>query len=347
MAKRIRVSDDEILIKRTFEKRENATKSTYNYNKKNFQKKEYKNSYEVLVKITGNAKNFDSLSRHIDYVSRNGDVDLYLDEYIIMQGKEGKNEVKEIFKNSGIPIETSPKKEIRQTVNIVFSMKDYINAPEDKMKTAVMQTLQQKYTDNFYAMAFHNDTDNPHCHVILKLADSYGKRINPRKNDLNEIRELFAKNLNNLDVNAYATINKKFTKDVIKDEKMHYHEVVDFGSANYKFNKTNKPSYYIKYKTKSGVTTIWSDDLERLVKENNIRKGSYAKFKRTKQTPVNVEIQKRINGKIKTFTKTVHRSSWECDILTSQKDIDVKLKMKSKYNENEVKNIDKRGVKKE
>nr|WP_228427988.1 relaxase/mobilization nuclease domain-containing protein [Aggregatibacter actinomycetemcomitans] len=56
-----------------------------------------------------------------------------------------------------------------------------------------------------FVLAYHGDTDNPHCHVILKIADNNGNRVNINLHDLQEIRTHFARYLNSLSVEAKAT----------------------------------------------------------------------------------------------------------------------------------------------
>nr|WP_321319281.1 hypothetical protein [uncultured Campylobacter sp.] len=51
----------------------------------------------------------------------------------------------------------------------------------------------------------HQDTDNPHCHMVLKMVGNDGIRINPNKADLTNMRELFATRLRELGIKATAT----------------------------------------------------------------------------------------------------------------------------------------------
>lgn len=64
---------------------------------------------------------------------------------------------------------------------MVFSMKEHSTTPKEKLQQSVITTLKRMYPNNFFVVTFHNDTDNSHCHVCLKVADKNGKRINPKK----------------------------------------------------------------------------------------------------------------------------------------------------------------------
>lgn len=64
---------------------------------------------------------------------------------------------------------------------MVFSMKTHSTTPKEKLQQATITSLKKIYPNNFFVVAFHGDTDNPHCHICLKIADKNGKRINPKK----------------------------------------------------------------------------------------------------------------------------------------------------------------------
>lgn len=87
MARRVKFFDDELIAKKVFEQKQRASKSTYNYklnNKNNLNK----NSNEVVVKITGNSKHFESFKKHIDYITRKKELDIYFEENEYYRGKE-------------------------------------------------------------------------------------------------------------------------------------------------------------------------------------------------------------------------------------------------------------------
>ncbi len=320
--------DYEQFSKKTFNRIELGNKSTFNFKNKNKTSNiqtnnNYKKSNEVVIKITGSSKNFETLTAHIDYISRNGDVELFNDDYTFL-GKDEVNDLKDIFRNDNIKFrkenEKDFKKERKEAVHIVFSMREHSTTPEDKLKKAVVETLNKKYPDNLAIFAFHNDTDNPHIHAVLKLTDIDGKRIDIRKQDLNDLRTTFAKELNSLGIEATATIKKNYENE---NRKNHFYKVVEFGEAKYKFSEDEnaKNSYYIKYETKSGIVDLWSDDLKRVVSENNLKVGEYAKFKVVGQKPVEISINKKVNGKNIIFKKNVLRNVWDCSILGREKEL--------------------------
>lgn len=354
MSRSIRIFDDEIIAKKVFTKIENASKLPLNYINKNrdkytkdiktgklISKNMFRKNTEVVVKITSGSKNSQALSKHLDYISRDGNVELITNDFDRYAGEDEILEVKRIFKNEGspIPLYKEGAKEKRHTINMVFSMKEHSTTPKEKLQQAVITTLKRMYPNNFFVVAFHNDTDNPHCHVCLKVADKNGKRINPKKADLANLRAEFAKALNELGVEAKAT-NKKQREVEINQEfsvklnanneinqapkiKMHYYQVMDFGEANYQFStdKNAKKSYYVSYKTKKGITTIWGQDLERVVRENKVLRGEYARFKIVGQEEYEIKRKAKINNKWQEVVKTLKKPIWEVSVIGREKDL--------------------------
>lgn len=333
------ILDDILKAKRRYVKVENNSKSTYQHKNKfeNTRKQNAnKKNTEVLVKITSSGKNIESVGNHVDYISRNGKLDLITSDEIVYQGKDGRNEIKKILKEEGevIPHKNENKKEKRETLNIVFSMKGNNNVPEDKMKRAVFDTMKRLYPDNLFVVALHNDTNNPHCHVVLKVDNGLGKRINPKKSDLQNWRVEFAKSLNSLGIEATAKTYKPKQIETL-EQKAHHYKIISFGAAPYQFNQDEKESYYIQYETTKGEKVeIWSKDLERVVRDNNIQVGEFARFAITRQEPVSVVVkQKQKDGSVIEIKKDTYKSLWDCSIQgrKEQKLNPIKVDRKAQY----------------
>ncbi|WP_223261868.1 MobP1 family relaxase [Campylobacter fetus] len=279
--------------------------------------KQRKNT-QVVIKITSGSKHYQALSKHIEYISREGNLPLLSSDMETYLGKDENLEVKNIYKKDGISIPNfgEEKKEKRHTINMVFSM----NAPEIKLKEAVYRTIKEKFPNNFFVISFHGDTDNPHCHVCLKVAKNDGKRINIKKQDLANLKVSFAKKLTDLGIEATAKIKnyepsfdkilENFDKSLKQkqtklENKMHYYQLVNFGKAKYKFDEKNKNSFYVQYRTKKGITTLWSTDLKRVVEANNLQKGEMVKFKIIGKKEYNINRKTIIDGKFETIQETL------------------------------------------
>ena len=314
-----------------------GSKIIQKFSVKPINKNQYVKNTEVVIKLTSNSKNFKSISNHIDYITRNGELDFFIpvDEYTqdhiryrnsLDRGqhiekeisKELKNEIKEFFKDCKAD---NSKKEQRETFNLVFSMKDYLGVDKFSfdpkiVRQAAIKTIETMYPNNFFVAALHTDTSNPHCHICLKAKnDITGKYIDIRKNDFIKMRKIFADELTLRGVEATATYKKdRYNKDYeIKRSSYEYDytqdnkrlgfdfvdeislreknprrvaidkgffEIVDFGAKKFKPDD-KKESFFITYQTEDyKPVTIWGKDLERLIRENNLQKGSFAKFQK-------------------------------------------------------------------
>lgn len=287
----------------------------------------YDNGKEVLVKITSNAKTFENLKKHINYISRDGTLELLDSEMISFKGKDENKECLESYQNIGEPLpkENDVLKTKRETYNIVFSMKNFKDCPPDKLKYATFKTVKTLYPDNYFAIALHTDTDNPHCHICLKVSNEYYKRLDIKKADLMRMRHFFAKNLNDLGIEATATKcldrNKNISLDLsslnktISKVKPHYYQVIDFGSAPYNNDSKNKRSYFVSYITPKGVTTLWGNDLERVVADSHLQKGEFAKFSKIGYRLQKDNFEKKIKGKVYQIENSRKVAVWDVSIL--------------------------------
>ena len=357
-----KIYDDEWKAKRVFTELDRKSKSTYSYKniigayknlvrkKGTITKKPPKKQTEVVVKITGASRNFGSLKAHLRYISRNGELQVEINTNEVFQGRENLKDLADSFNDykQDIPTESFLRdnnlKEKREALHIVFSMRDITHASPSKIKESAMKTIDELYPNNHYAIAFHGDTDNPHCHLVLKVKDINGKRI--KIDNYHKIREKFAENLSDLGVEATATKRKnieyrhEFTKTYNQAEhKPHHYEVIDFGQAPYKFNDNNKMSYFVKYRTPKGKEIdIWADDLERVIEQNQIQKGEFVRFAITGEAPVEIKIQDKKSKQW--YQKTVYKKTWDASIEKRAEKILNPLK---KFTPNEFKKIDEKG----
>ncbi|WP_348826931.1 relaxase/mobilization nuclease domain-containing protein [Halomonas sp. RT37] len=164
---------------------------------------------EVMVKITGNAKGADHVQSHLDYISRNGKLELE-DEHGDMI--KGKDEVRSLAKDWSQD-QGKRRKNTRDTTNIIMSMPAGTE-PRD-VKNAVRAFAKRQFGQNHqYVMALHTDTDSPHVHLTVKCLGYDGRRLNVKKGDPQKWREAFAAELERRGVEAEAT--PRATRGVIK-----------------------------------------------------------------------------------------------------------------------------------
>ena len=79
-----------------------------------------------MVKITSSGKNLKAIKSHMDYISRNGDIQLEDEQGLVYKGREEVRELRDYLRDNGVKIKKKNelKREYRQTMNIVFSMRD-------------------------------------------------------------------------------------------------------------------------------------------------------------------------------------------------------------------------------
>src|SRR5665647_2423078 len=174
---------------------------------------------EVMVKITSFGKGAQHVKAHLDYITRNGNIEMENDRGEIF---EGKREVNELFEDWKKDFSNSRRhQDQRDTMHMVLSMPETVD-PES-VNNATRQFAKANFGKTHeYAFVLHTDTPQPHCHLTVKCEGFDGKRLNPRKADLQRWREEFAEKLRSQGVDAEATprcsrgVVKKAIANVIK-----------------------------------------------------------------------------------------------------------------------------------
>lgn len=160
-------------------------------------------SPEVMVKVTNKSSSSSgskSIKNHLDYISRNGKIEVETSDGHKLRGKTQVSEVTKHWSGIGI-IEDNAK--TRQALNIVLSMP--AKTDPEKLKNAARAFAQDVFNEHEYVMALHTDTDHPHIHLCVTMQNHHGQRINPRKNDLFEWRVLFAEKMREQGIDCAAT----------------------------------------------------------------------------------------------------------------------------------------------
>ena len=157
---------------------------------------------EVMVKITGSSKGTSSVKHHLDYISRNGDVELVNELGETIKGQAALKELRAQLKASQIPEESNK----REFLHVMFSMPK--GTPEKAMREAVAEFCREEFSNRRYVMAFHDDTDHVHMHVNVGTRDIDRvdePRLSPRKDDLFRWRQGFADKLREIGIDAAAS----------------------------------------------------------------------------------------------------------------------------------------------
>ncbi len=161
-----------------------------------------KKTAEVMVKISGGGKNMKHIKAHMDYISRNGEVEIEDESGDIHQGMEAVRDVRDAWADGKytIPYEGEKRKE---AFNIVLSMPP--GTDRQAVKDAAREFAKQEFGNHQYVFAAHDDEKHPHVHLAVKALGNDGIRLNPRKGDLQFWREQFAEKLRDQGIEANAT----------------------------------------------------------------------------------------------------------------------------------------------
>jgi type IV secretory pathway VirD2 relaxase len=161
-----------------------------------------KRSPEVMVKITGFGKGATHIKAHLSYITRNAKLLLETHRGDILWDK---NAVKDLFEEWADDIDSVRRhKNQRDTMHLVLSMPE--GTPETAVHHAARAYAKRTFGSNHeYVFALHTDEPHPHVHLTVKLRGFDGKRLNPRKADLQLWREAFARDMRDQGIEAEAT----------------------------------------------------------------------------------------------------------------------------------------------
>lgn len=152
-----------------------------------------------IPKRTGNSSGMKGVKGHLEYISRNGSLELEnQDGHKITATKEIKETLRDWCK-FGIP-EYSSK---REALNLVLSMPP--GTDTQAVKDAAREFAKDQFKGHQYVFVLHTDEQHPHVHLAVSMRDELGKRMNPRKNDLFHWRVMFAEKMREQGVDCAAT----------------------------------------------------------------------------------------------------------------------------------------------
>jgi hypothetical protein len=158
---------------------------------------------EVMVKVTGRTRDGAHLRAHLDYISRNGQLELEgVDGALIVSRRDVADLADEW---AGAAIAGNPRrKDSPVSHSVILSM------PAGTNEIAVRDAARSFAADMFgdrhdYVFTLHTDTPRPHVHLSICSRGHTGERLNPKKADLEFWRQTFAQALRDRGVEAEAT----------------------------------------------------------------------------------------------------------------------------------------------
>jgi hypothetical protein len=166
---------------------------------------------EAVVKVLPRDSNdLAAAGRHLDYIGRNGKLELETDDGERLQGRIGKSlleewdlDIDDVRRQADLPA-TRGRKPPKLIHKLMFSMPP--GTPPDKVLAAVRNFAREEFAlQHRYVFVLHTDEDHPHVHLVLKAVSEQGVRLNIKKVTLRNWRSEFARNLRLLGVPANAT----------------------------------------------------------------------------------------------------------------------------------------------
>ncbi|MGP8035559.1 MAG: relaxase/mobilization nuclease domain-containing protein [Steroidobacteraceae bacterium] len=167
---------------------------------------------EVMVKVLNRGgQNLGAVARHLDYLTRKGELEIETDEGDRLQGKGAEAELLDDWDLDLDEQRATADLKARGTRNppklvqkLMFSMP--AGTPPEKVLAAVKTLAREEFgLKHRYAMVLHTDEPHPHVHLVVKAMGADGKRLNIRRSTLRGWRREFARHLRAEGVAANAT----------------------------------------------------------------------------------------------------------------------------------------------
>ena len=155
---------------------------------------------EVVVKISGFGKQASGIRTHLNYITRDGEIEAETSEG---QKIKGKDDVSKLTKKWTKEIVDPMRRRQRDVMNLILSMPPGTN-PE-ALRRAGIEFSHEAFKQHKWVAVQHKDEAHPHLHIAIQLINNQGKKLDPRKEDLQRWREQFAKHLNLQNIAANAT----------------------------------------------------------------------------------------------------------------------------------------------
>lgn len=158
---------------------------------------------EVMVKVTGRTRDPGHLRAHLEYISRNGELELEARDGAFLVGR---GEVHGLA--SAWVVEQLA--DMRTRADAPFSHSVVLSMPAGTNPFALRDAARAFAMDLFagqhdYVFTLHTDTPRPHVHLSICSRGDAGQRLNPKKADLERWRQVFAEKLRERGVEAEAT----------------------------------------------------------------------------------------------------------------------------------------------
>lgn len=165
-----------------------------------------KRAPQVMVKVTGGGRGMSRISAHFQYISRNGKLELEDEHGQKIVGRDALKDLRNDWQTGNTWIGEDSHR--REAFNVMLSMPHETDA--EVVRAAASAFAQREFANHQYVFVLHkpeldDKTERPHVHLTVRAEGWDGRRLNPRKVDLQRWREIFSEELNARGIPARAT----------------------------------------------------------------------------------------------------------------------------------------------
>ena len=163
--------------------------------------------FKVLAKDSNNPR---SVARHLNYIGRQGNLELETDDGDRLQGRDAGEQLVE---NWDLDLDQD-RRDSRLSAGRgrapKLVHKIMLSMPPGTPAKGVLEAARNFAREEFalrhrYALTLHTDEPHPHVHLVVRAVSEQGERLNIRKATLREWRREFARHLRDLGIEANAT----------------------------------------------------------------------------------------------------------------------------------------------
>lgn len=144
---------------------------------------------QAVVKVIGFTHSQKSIRRQVNYITRDGQ--MLENQAAALDGGDGlADRVIEDWGKKAEPQKTKNGKPDRLSMHLAIAMP--AGTDVEDFREIAREWGERVFPGRQYVYAVHEDKQHPHAHFLVALRDDNGKKLNPRKDDLQAWREAFA-----------------------------------------------------------------------------------------------------------------------------------------------------------
>jgi hypothetical protein len=158
---------------------------------------------EVVVRVTGRAHSSSALMKHLNYITRGGRLAAEDPDGIALKGRAALRELAQDW-DVAAQLDSRRRSVSPLSLSLVLGMPSSTDAA--LVHDAARAFAKAVFKDQFdYVLVLHTDAAHPHVHMAVQRLGRGGQRLEPRKEDLEVWRQVFAQALRDRGARAEAT----------------------------------------------------------------------------------------------------------------------------------------------